>query len=189
MIILVDLHGTLTQEARFVHNILWPTCMEFGIKADYLELKRAYNKAKLGNEEEILKIAGKEAIFAALRKVRLREGAKSFLRDLMTHGTLVLFSDFPESWGEYLVKRLGISSFFSHIIFSSEIGSKRKRETFEKLLRERNWDPKDVILVDDKEANLRAAGEAGIKCFLFEGFERTLKKIKRFMAERERSSN
>jgi putative hydrolase of the HAD superfamily len=84
---------------------------------------------------------------------------------------------------EYLLKKMGFEKEFDGIFSSSHIGHKKpSSEFFTKMLEELgNTKPQEILFWDDKEENILAAKEFGLKAEKYNSFEEFSKKIKGYL--------
>ena len=70
-------------------------------------------------------------------------------------------------------------SVFDNLFFSNELGMRKPHlEIFEHVLKEIKTDANDSIFIDDKQENLDAAAQLGIKTILFQDAEQLISELK-----------
>jgi len=84
-------------------------------------------------------------------------------------------------------RRTGLADEFDHIYASSELGSvKPNREIFQKVLRFLDTSPTEVVFVDDRVENVKAARDYGIRwAFRFKSISQLKRDIDHVMREFE----
>jgi len=69
-------------------------------------------------------------------------------------------------------------SFFSNLFFSNEIGRRKpEKELFEFVIKIIDQKPEHIVLVDDRQVNLKSATLLGIKAILFKNVEGLKKEL------------
>jgi putative hydrolase of the HAD superfamily len=85
---------------------------------------------------------------------------------------------------EYIKKKMGFENLFDYIFSSSEIGFKKPEKEFyefilNKIKKEYNIQPQEVLFFDDSKENVEIAKELKIRAYVykdFRGFKRVIKK-------------
>jgi len=94
----------------------------------------------------------------------------SVLRDLKNTHQLILLSDNTPIASEIIKNDGRISSLFDKMFFSNEAGLTKRnksRKFYEYALTELHRKPDECIFVDDREDNIEAAREAGLRTILY----------------------
>ncbi|MFF2298139.1 HAD family hydrolase [Arthrobacter sp. NPDC058127] len=92
----------------------------------------------------------------------------ALLEDLSRTRRLALLSNIPREIGEYFLRRHRWLDLFEVRGLSYQIGyAKPERETFEWCVRELGIEPHRALFIDDREENIRAAQQAGLRGHLF----------------------
>ena len=96
---------------------------------------------------------------------------ESFLRSIKDKVTIVLVSNATSRLNSDL-GRLGIADLFDYVVNSSKVGhAKPNIDIYEYALGIGNWEPADVLFVDDQIENVQAAEKMGIESHQFTGTE------------------
>lgn len=78
-----------------------------------------------------------------------------------------------------LQEKFGFLDDFDVIVLSNEVGeSKPSKKIFEELVNQSGVEASSIVFADDNSDNLAGAKEVGITTFLYEGFEKYLKRLK-----------
>ncbi len=122
-------------------------CRELGIKVD--------EKVLMGIVKEVEQLDKK--VYDLIRQLEKTKRYK-----------LVLLSNNIPVMVDYIKKKFDLSV-FDHLFFSNELGMRKPHiEIFEHVLKEINVTAECTIFIDDKQENLNAAAELGIKTILFQ---------------------
>lgn len=82
---------------------------------------------------------------------------------------IAICSNAPKNIVESFLNEKGIQRYFNHVIISSALGMRKpNKDIFEKTLQMLGLKPWETVFVDDKEENIQAAEELGLKGILFE---------------------
>lgn len=101
-----------------------------------------------------------------VRKVR-RNGYK----------TLICSNNFP-SRIKRLQDRFNFLNDFDIAVYSYEVGiAKPDKRIFQELVNQSGVEPKEIIFADDDNEKISGAIEVGIQAFLYEGFDKFVKKL------------
>ena len=83
-----------------------------------------------------------------------------------------LLSNSNAHWLREILKNYKLDTLFDAIVISQEVGFiKPHREIFEITLKELELKPEEIVFIDDREKNTKAAEEQGIKTIVFKGVE------------------
>ena len=90
---------------------------------------------------------------------------------------LVLLSNNIPVMVNYIRQKFDLSV-FDHLFFSNELGMRKPHlGIFAHVLKEIKTNPEDAIFIDDKEENVNAAAELGIKTILFQNADKLKKDL------------
>ena len=85
---------------------------------------------------------------------------------------LYILSNLTKETYEYLNKTIDIPKYFDGAVFSYEIGMRKPdREIFEYIINKFNLRKEETIFFDDKQKNINASNDFGIKGFVFNSIE------------------
>lgn len=107
------------------------------------------------------------------------EYTKSWIQDLKDKGYRVLFLS---NWSEFLANgKPGIMDFTRLMdggVYSCEVHARKPdRHIYEVLCAKYGLEPESCIFIDDMQKNIDAAIEFGMQAILFEGYEKTSKRL------------
>ncbi len=104
------------------------------------------------------------------------------LMELKERYRLILFSNNNKPTIKILrSKHNELLTLFDKVYFSAEFNTgKPKIDFFEMMINDANIKPEESILIDDKEKNVKASEEVGIKGILFENTEQFKKELASF---------
>ncbi len=92
---------------------------------------------------------------------------------------LFLLSNAPQSLGEELRRTQWVRTYFDDLVISAEVGlGKPNRGIFREALARFGYKPQEVVFVDDRKENVRAAELFGIHAFVWKGAEATRERFK-----------
>lgn len=78
-----------------------------------------------------------------------------------------------------LQKRFGFLKDFDVVVLSYEIGvTKPDPKIFEELIAKSGFEPSEIVIADDGEANIEAAKTLGINAFFYEDFDKFLEDLR-----------
>ncbi len=113
------------------------------------------------------------------------EGMTELIERLNKDYQLILLSDHSAEWVKYIDSIHPFLKLFNKKYFSFQSGKiKRERQVFELLLNENKLSPAKCLFIDDSEANIMAAREAGLNVICFKNanqLKRELEAYKLFM--------
>jgi putative hydrolase of the HAD superfamily len=129
---------------------------KLGINISLEEMEKIFDDAIIPNEELI-----------------------NSLIELKKRYRLILFSNNNEPTIEILrSKHNELLTLFDKVYFSAEFNTgKPKIDFFEIMITDTNIKPEESIFIDDKEKNVKASEEVGIKGILFENIEQLKKEL------------
>lgn len=94
---------------------------------------------------------------------------------------LVIASNASKGSFEWRNRRYNLMDVFDGRIISSDIGMRKpSKEFFEYLIDIVGHKPEEILLIDDRDKNIKIAEELGIKCVKYEG-ERSLEKVENLL--------
>ncbi|MBT3408756.1 HAD-IA family hydrolase [Candidatus Woesearchaeota archaeon] len=102
----------------------------------------------------------------------------NFIKELKKHYQIILHSDNFEVVSSNLRENQKLKEVFEQMFFSDEIHmNKRNVEAFKHVICKIDKSPSDCIFTDDKEANLVAPAQIGIKTIKYENLEQFKKEL------------
>lgn len=104
-----------------------------------------------------------------LEKSEMNIVVPDLLKRIMKHYRTAILSNVPKEWGYDVVEKYAFTKYFDEIIFSCDVGFKKPQpEIYEALLKKiPDILPGEILFIDDKSKNLKAAQQFGIKTVLF----------------------
>jgi FMN phosphatase YigB (HAD superfamily) len=99
-------------------------------------------------------------------------GMDEVLNRLSSQYELFLLSDHAQEWVDYIRKIHPFLEIFKRQFYSFEFGQiKQETSTFEKVLGQIKYAPRDCLFIDDSAGNIRSAGSVGIEGIQFRDAE------------------
>lgn len=169
----LDAMGVIYAEPDDGPKLLYPFIVEKGGCRDVMEILRLYTDASLGkiSSAEFWKSAGIDPALEDeyLLRHRLSTGLMEFLDEVHSRGTeLWCLSNDVSEWSRKLRKRFGLERCFGGFVISGDTGTcKPDPAIFLLLLEKSGFQPGDVVFVDDRLRNVKAAKALGIRSVLF----------------------
>lgn len=112
---------------------------------------------------------------------KLIPGMFPLLIKLMQFVPLVLLSNTREEWFDFVDKRFELSNYFVQKFLSFQMGClKPDVKIFKLVIEKLNVAPGDLLFIDDKEENIRAAGRLGIHGIHFKSAEELERELNEF---------
>ncbi|MCI8965121.1 MAG: HAD family phosphatase [Clostridia bacterium] len=109
------------------------------------------------------------------------EGTMDIIKRLEGNYNLILLSDYPKEWKEFLLENNKEIEIFKIKYFSCDYGKiKSDGDFFKYVIKDLNISPEDSIFIDDLERNVETASKYGIKGIVFRNskqLEEELKKV------------
>ncbi len=172
-ILALDAMGVIYAEADDGLNLLYPFIVERGGCSDIPEIIRLYNSASLGkmSAAEFWRSAGIDPLLEDeyLSRHRLSDGLIEFLETMHSRGAELwcLSNDIAE-WSGKLRERFGLNRYFRGFVISGDAGARKPDPAiYHQLLEQAACRPCDVVFVDDRLRNIKAADALGIRTVLF----------------------
>jgi len=158
-VIILDLMGVLYKEGLYVTKILYPILKN---KISYNELKKRYTLYAVGsisNKEfwnDIFSNNAKTKEFehGFLDSLKLNAGAVSMLKRIRQRHKIILFSEIPNHWGKYLLKREDIGKYFDKILLSGDHHITKPYKKFFGILDSYTHGSQNRFYIDDTLENL-----------------------------------
>lgn len=173
--LVLDAMGVIYSVGDDVGELLCPFIAEKGGLRDAEQINLLYRAASLGqiSAKEFWEAVSLNPEFEEeyLRRHSLTDGLLDLLQSVHLHGCPIwcLSNDLSE-WSRKLKDRFGLARFVSGFVVSGDVGVRKPdRAIFECLLQRTGTKPEEIVLVDDRIANLDAAAEIGIRTVLFAG--------------------
>lgn len=176
----LDAMGVIFQSADDVAELLIPFIAEHGGSSNEAAIQSAYLEASLGKispEAFWMQVSvAPELEDSFLSRHSLNPG----ILDLLSHASdnavpVWCLSNDVGRWSSKLRSNLGIDRFLAGSIISGDVGVRKPdREIYDVLVEACGHRAEDLLFVDDREKNVLAAREAGIKSTRFkpeDGFE------------------
>ena len=159
--IFIDFAGVITKQGHFNHFIESAKDNTLSLN----ELQELYNAAKVGkiSESEYFdKVFVGSVLDESISKFELKKGILDFLQK----NTLPIFiaSNQVKRFEMFFLKKFGLVKYFNDIFISSEIRLKKATpEFYQFILDKTEYNPKEVLFIDDLKANLVYPKEIGMK--------------------------
>jgi putative hydrolase of the HAD superfamily len=164
---------------------------EFPLEKKYLEIDQGIvlldldkidlqEFTKRANEAAKLKLSPKEMAEILGNSIKWNKTMLDFLPELKKNHKLVLFSNNNHPTAKILkTKHKKAIGFFEKMYFSCELRlAKPDPKFFNHALKELKLKPEECLLVDDKEKNIKAAQEIGMKGIVFQNMEQLKQELK-----------
>ena len=158
--ILLDYSGVVRQQGDLMEKMV-EFCPDEFTHQKAVEL---YNKAKIMNisNQEYETAFSQNAWDFYYNEITLHEGFMNFIENNKL--PIYIASNHISSIINKELESLSLNNFFSKIFVSDKLGvAKPNKEFFEKILKDLNLKPSEVIFADDQKKNLVSAKEMGIK--------------------------
>ena len=171
--LVLDAMGVIFKSADDVAELLIPFIAEKTESTDEEAIQSAYLEASLGkiNPDDFwnqVNVASElEDEFLSLHS--LNSGIIELLSQAKGNGISVwCLSNDVGRWSDKLRKTLGIEKFLNGSIISSDVGVRKPdKEIYEILIHSSGYKVEDILFVDDREKNVIASREVGIKSVMF----------------------
>lgn len=109
-------------------------------------------------------------------KIVINTELLNILKDLKTKYKIIILSNSNSTILHNILVKNRLSSYFDEIIISGEVGyAKPQLEIYKLVLLRFNLDPSEIIYIDDKTENIKAAEKIGIRGKLYIGNNDILK--------------
>lgn len=141
----------------------FPHTQGIGVKENWRRLIPKY-KIKTKKSIEELSKETQEAYLKMLSRVTLKEGVRGFIKDIKDSGTLVALAT-SNTWPtvEKVFEALSLEGIFDVMTTGEEVKSKKPDpEIFLLTAQKLGVDPKNCLVIEDTEAGIRAAKDAGM---------------------------
>lgn len=172
-IVLLDAMGVMYEAADDVAELLVPFIRSKGSAVDPAEIAERYREASLGNltAAEFWRRMKVESALEDeyLAQHRLREGLLGFLASAREKGLAVscLSNDLSE-WSRKLRRRFALEDKVTNWLISGDLGFRKPdSRIYQAAIGVLGVAPQDVLLVDDRDANVEAARQAGLQAIRF----------------------
>jgi len=178
--LVLDAMGVIFQSADDVAELLIPFIAKHGGNSSEEIIQSAYLEASLGKispEAFWIQVnVSPDLEDAFLSRHSLNPGILELLSQASDNAVPVwCLSNDVGRWSRKLRSNLGIDRFLAGSIISGDVGVRKPdREIYDVLVEASGHKAEDLLFVDDREKNVLAAREAGIKSTLFkpeDGFE------------------
>lgn len=177
-----DLDGVIVDTARY-HFLAWQKlAKELGVELTKQHNERLKGVGRMESLDIILELGGlqrsdmeKEALatkknawfvefIEAMKKEEIFDGAKELFTELKAHGVKVALASSSKN-AQTVLKKLDIGHYFEAIVDGNMINrSKPDPEIFLKAAGMLQVNPNECVVVEDAEAGVEAAIDAGMKC-------------------------
>jgi HAD superfamily hydrolase (TIGR01509 family) len=127
-------------------------------------------------------------LFPTPRKIN--ETVMNFVKECKKLGyRLIVASNASKGSFEWRNSKYNLMNFFDGRVISSDIGMRKPSKKFFKYMVDiLRFEPKEILFIDDSDANISTAQNLGIKCMKYEN-EKSIDKIREFLKnDRERKS-
>jgi putative hydrolase of the HAD superfamily len=175
--LVLDAMGVIYRADDDVAELLVPFVGERGGTTDVHAIERAYHAASLGllDPDRFWRDVGLDPVVENdyLELHELTTGLERLLDEARASGArLWCLSNDVGRWSEKLRRRFGIEASFEGFVISSTIGARKPDPAAYRALLDRVRVPaRQILFVDDREANIAAARTLGIDARLFTGFD------------------
>lgn len=125
--------------------------------------------------EFLRKIGAKDEKTIKKLKMHIRAGNKvifpeiqRLIRKLRKHYKVALMNNEGKEWNDYRIKKFRLAKLFDEILTSCMLkDSKPKKSYFQKVLSKLNIKPGELLFIDDKIENAKAARRLGVASIVF----------------------
>ena len=172
-ILVLDAMGVIYRTAAAVDDLLIPFILEHGGTKDIEAINRLYTSASLGkiSQSKFWSEVGLDISLEDdhLAQYQLYDGVIDYLA-VAKECFLNIFclSNDVGGWSKKLRTRFGIGHLIDSWIISGDVGHRKPSpEIYQILLRQSDVAPENILFVDDRQINLEAAAECGMRTVLF----------------------
>lgn len=172
-LIALDAMGVIYAEANDGPNLLYPFIVEKGGCRDVQQIIRLWTDASLGriSSAEFWQAAGLDPALEDeyLQRYRMFDGLLSFFDAALSRGMeLWCLSNNLSEWSKKLHRKFGLDRYIKGSVISGDVGfHKPEPAIYHHLLTESGSAPHEMLFVDDRLRNIRAAESLGIRSVLF----------------------
>ncbi len=193
--IVFDLDGVYFPKGKneFLHAIVKLGVSEAEAKRVFLksdQMNKEYKNGQLTDDEFWcwaakewkLEKTPEELVRLLIAGYEVDEHVRAFVRAIRKKGykTLVCSNNFPARI-QGLHERFRFLNDFDAVALSYEVGvSKPDKKIFETLIQKAGVPAETIVFADDNPDNLAGAREVGIITFVYEGFEKFVKRLRKF---------
>ena len=172
-ILALDAMGVIYVEGDDGQNLLYPFILEHGRLEDVMEVIRLYSEASLGKitAEKFWRQAGVDPAledeYLALH--RLSVDLVEFLEEATAKGFEIwcLSNDVAE-WSQKLRRKFDLEKYFRGFVISGDEGVRKPDAAiYQRLQDAAGCRANNIIFVDDRLRNIKAAAQLGMQCVLF----------------------
>jgi len=170
--------GVMYRAADDVAELLVPFVAARGGRRSVPEIERAYREASLGalDPDRFWQSVGLDPDVEDdyLQAHELMPGLLQFLEQ--SNVPIWCLSNDVARWSEKLRRRFTLEHHFAGFLISSAIRARKPDvAAYQALLDQVRAPAKDVLFIDDREANIAAARGLGIDARLFRGFDQVIR--------------
>ncbi|HEX3357237.1 MAG TPA: HAD-IA family hydrolase [Tepidisphaeraceae bacterium] len=171
--LVLDAMGVIYQSGDDVAELLCPFVHENGGSADDRQIESLYRDASLGriSANQFWHDVGLSPDLedAYLLRHRLTPGLHQFLKDVRPYiSSIWCLSNDVSRWSRKLRRQFALEQDINGFVISGDVGTRKPDEAiYLQLLLQTGAKPEDIILVDDRPANLNAAERLGLQAILF----------------------
>ena len=167
-----DLFGVILEEGHLISNGLFKYLPDDIDKKKVKRLYKDYNLNQL-NEKRFwheIGILDYQAIRQTfLNEFKLDPEFESVISQLGKQFKLSILSNLPADWADALSRKYNFASRFDPICFSGHLGyQKPQPEIYLHLVNQSGLNPENIIFVDDRLENLKAAKTLGMQVIYFQ---------------------
>jgi HAD superfamily hydrolase (TIGR01509 family) len=172
-LVALDAMGVIYAEANDGPNLLYPFIVEKGGCRDVQQVIKLWTDASLGriSSAEFWEAAGLDPALEDeyLEKYRLFDGLLSFLDATLSRGfELWCLSNNLSEWSKKLDRKFGLDGYIKGSVISADVGFlKPDPAIYRRLMTESGFAAHEILFVDDRLRNVRAADSLGIHAVLF----------------------
>jgi HAD superfamily hydrolase (TIGR01509 family) len=169
----LDAMGVLYQSSDDVAELLIPYALAHGSRLPPAAIHELYVECSLGRmtSDELWRRLGVEGDDEEYcRRHRLTEGLLPVLERLSGSGlALACLSNDVAEWSRVLRRRFGLERYVKTWVISGDIGTRKPSpEAYDALSQALGMRPAEIVFVDDRMPNVRAARAAGLRAALFD---------------------
>ncbi len=172
-LLIVDLMGVLFWPGHLTRDLLYPLLKKHGIALSHKQVRKQYLQLSMGTIDlpSFWKNLGvpdyKTLEKEFLNAWKLNTDLYKLLNVLAKHPNIhiVLTSNVPHTWGEYIVAKYNLKNIFEHIFFNDYIHIRKPDwSAYQRILsRYPNIKGANIYYIDDKLSSLRTARLLDIK--------------------------
>jgi HAD superfamily hydrolase (TIGR01509 family) len=163
--------GNKTDKVKRMHRKFYKV-----METDSMSLRDWANKLRCSNDEAEAEL--KKSFYENYDKY-INQEALELVRQIKDKLEVVFLSNIENYLGD-LYRESGLIKDFEWGVFSYEAKTRKpERAIFELILKKGGWGPEEVIFIDDKTENIKAAEEMGITAWKYKGIKSIKPKLRK----------